>query len=257
MKYTEGGRAWQFLMRNPDYIVDWWIWAAGTPPPQGDPFPIRRQTREEEAAAAKWGILAWEDPLAGDGALSPFWQAAPTLEAVPVPGNPIFAELLETPGARLSGVRMSDGATVLKAEEGNASVQLRIADRDSFDFTCGVALVTPRVSTCGSGCAGRPICGHRGFERKEPRQRVPDWQLLLALDMSQAGDSAREIGNAIREREIEEAIRERKVNKAVRKKVSIPKDEWSDSALRAMARRRVEKAEWLMTEGYLKLAAGR
>lgn len=98
---------------------------------------------------------------------------------------------------------------------------------------------------------------HRGFERKEPRQRVPDWQLLLALDMSQAGDSAREIGNAIREREIEEAIRERKVNKAVRKTVSIPTGEWSDSALRAMARRRVEKAEWLMTEGYLKVAAGR
>ena len=87
---------------------------------------------------------------------------------------------------------------------------------------------------------------------------MPDWQLLLALDMSRAGDSAREIGKAIRAREIEEAIRERKVNKAVRKKGSIPKgEEWSDSALRAMARRRVEKAEWLMTEGYLELAAGR
>ena len=145
MKYTEGGRAWQFLLRNPEYIVDWWIWAAGRPPPQGDPFPIRTQTREEEKAAARWGVLAWEDPLAGDGALSPFWQAAPTLEAVAVPGNPIFTELLETPGARLSGVRMSDGATVLKAEEGNASVQLRIADGDSFDFTCGVALVIPRL----------------------------------------------------------------------------------------------------------------
>ena len=87
---------------------------------------------------------------------------------------------------------------------------------------------------------------------------MPDWQLLLALDMSQAGDNAREIGKAIRAREIEEAILERKADRAVPKKGSIPKgEEWSDSGLRAMARRRVEKAEWLMREGYLELAAGR
>ena len=143
MQYTGGGRAWQFLKKNPQYIVDWWMWAAGTPLPQGDPFPIRKQTREVEEAAAEWGILAWEDPLAGDGPLSPFWQAAPTLEAVPIPGNPVFAELAGTPGVRLSGVRMSDGVMVLKVERGKASVQLRFADADAVDLESGFGLVVP------------------------------------------------------------------------------------------------------------------
>ena len=140
---TAGKRAWQFLMRNPGYVMDWWMWGAGTPPPQGAPFPVRTQTASETEEAALWGLLAWEDPLAGSGTASPFWSVAPTLEAVSVPGNAVFAELLETPDARLTGLRLRDGAMVLKAERGDAAVQLRIADGESFDFSGGVALVIP------------------------------------------------------------------------------------------------------------------
>ena len=68
---------------------------------------------------------------------------------------------------------------------------------------------------------------------------MPDSELLLALDMFQAGRSEREIG------------------KALRKKTRIAKRTWPDSALRALARRRIEKGQWMMAEGYLELAAGR
>ena len=35
-------------------------------------------------AAAGWGLLAWEDPLAATGPASPFWAEASMLEAEPV-----------------------------------------------------------------------------------------------------------------------------------------------------------------------------
>lgn len=143
MKYTGGSRAWQFLKRNARYVVDWWMWSAGTALPRGEPFPILTQTREAEEAAGAWGLLAWEDPLVGNGPASPFWKAAPTLEAVPMPGNPVFAELFETPGVGLSGVRMSDGAMVVKVEQGAASVQLRFANADALDLESGFGLVVP------------------------------------------------------------------------------------------------------------------
>ena len=143
MNNTGGKRAWDFLRRNPDHIVDWCIWAFGTPPAQGEPFPIRQQT-PADLEAAKWGLLAWEDPLAEDGASSPFWADAPTLEAVPTPRSAIFAELLEQEGTRLEGLRLATGvAMILKVERGNAAVQLRIADADAFDIEGGAALITP------------------------------------------------------------------------------------------------------------------
>lgn len=143
MNNTGGKRAWDFVRRNPDHILDWCIWASETPPAQGEPFPIREQT-PADLEAAKWGLLAWKDPLAEDGPVSPFWADAPTLEAVPTSGNAIFAELLEQEGTRLEGLRLATGgAMILKVERGNAAVQLRIADADAFDAAGGAALITP------------------------------------------------------------------------------------------------------------------
>ena len=39
------------------------------------PFPVRIQ-RQADLDAARWGLLAWEDPDADD---SPFWSDAPML----------------------------------------------------------------------------------------------------------------------------------------------------------------------------------
>ncbi|MDE0407758.1 MAG: hypothetical protein OXN81_07840 [Alphaproteobacteria bacterium] len=137
MSNTGGARAWRFLKRNPRYIVEWWMSAAGVPPPRGKPLPIRTQT-QEDLKAARWGLLAWEDPLEDDGPASPFWRDAPVLDAIPVPGAPGVGDLDNEPGWRLSGLRLADGPVVLKVERGDAAVQMRIADGAGFDPAGGI-----------------------------------------------------------------------------------------------------------------------
>lgn len=134
-------RAWRFLRRNPAYIEAWQ--KAGSPvSEEPGPFPLRMQT-DTDREAENWGLLAWEDPLADDGPASPFWIEAPTLEAVPAPESPALCDLLGAPDAYLSGLRTEAGALILKAEQGEAAVQMRIADGDSFDPEGGVDLRLP------------------------------------------------------------------------------------------------------------------
>lgn len=143
MTNTEGSRAWQFLRRNPAYI-EAWRKAASPAPDEAAPFPLRAQTEADREATA-WGLLAWEDPLDEDGPASPFWAEAPTLEAMPVPESPALSELLKAPDVRLSGLRIDGGAVILKAEQGDAAMQMRIANGDGFDPEGGVDLRTPVV----------------------------------------------------------------------------------------------------------------
>jgi len=77
----------------------------------------------------------------------------------------------------------------------------------------------------------------RGVQSKEPRPRVPDWELLLALDWTWEGRSKREIGLALRPGSSVQGL-------------------WSDSELRSLAKRRIKKAEHMAKVGYLALAAG-
>ena len=140
MMNTGGGRAWRFLKRNPEYIEARGMTAPA--PREPAPFPLRAQT-EADLAAAAWGLLAWEDP-AKDGPFTPFWTEAPALEAVPSPSaSPAVAEIAKEPGWGLSGLRLADGAVVLKVECGDSAVQLRIADGAGFDTEGGVLVVTP------------------------------------------------------------------------------------------------------------------
>lgn len=136
---TGAKRAWDFLQRNPAYIVDWWKTAAGIPPAQGEPFPVHRRTAVDEAAA-RWGLLAWEDPLAERGPASPFWTVAPTLELVPSRGNRFFLELLDEPEVRLSAVSIEPGPVIVKVEKGDAATQLLIEDGSCFDAGGAYAL---------------------------------------------------------------------------------------------------------------------
>ena len=139
---AEAVRAWLFLKRNPDYIVEREN-AGGEPAPEESaPFPIRSQT-EADGKATSWGLLAWEDPFDEAGPASPFWADVPMLEAAPEPGAPALTDLLAAPGLRLSGLRLGDGALILKAERGEAAVQMRIADGKAFDPAGGIALRLP------------------------------------------------------------------------------------------------------------------
>ena len=134
--------AWRFLRRNPEYIASWRMAAAqGRRVPDGTAFPIREQT-EGDLQAAAWGLLAWEDPAAEADA-SPFWADVPVLEAEAAPRGPAVAEVLGAGGARLSGLRLLDGALILRVGRDGEAVQLRLADGGSFDPACGLVLKLP------------------------------------------------------------------------------------------------------------------
>lgn len=139
MKNTEGARAWRILRRNPRYIEAWRKAAPAPAPAETAPFPIRGQTAADLEAAA-WGLLAWEGPLTEGGPASPFWAEAPMVEgkAAP-PGEPALVEALRAPEAQLSGLRSDGGALILKAEQGDAAVQVRIPDGEAFDPSGGLA----------------------------------------------------------------------------------------------------------------------
>ena len=141
MSHTEALRAWEYLRRNPDYIAARRR-TASPAPEEPAPFPLRVQTAADRQAAA-WGLLAWEDPDDETGPASPFWADAPMLDAVPWPEAPALAKLLKEPEVRLSGLRLEDGAAILKVERGEGSVQIRIADGAAFDPAGGIALRLP------------------------------------------------------------------------------------------------------------------
>ena len=143
MSSTEGARAWKYLRRNPAYIEAQGM-TAEPAPEEPAPFPLRAQTAADREAAA-WGLLAWEDPHDEAGPASPFWADAPMLEASPSPQAPALAELLSEPVVRLSGLRLEDGAAIVKVEDGEGVVQIRIADGAGFDPAGGIDLRLPTV----------------------------------------------------------------------------------------------------------------
>ena len=112
------------------------------------PFPLRAQTPADLKAAA-WGVLAWENPLAANGPVSPFWAEAPMLEAEAVPPDatlpvPPLMALLRQCGARMSGLRLwPGGALILKIERDDAAMQVRLAGGDAFDADAGIVLRLP------------------------------------------------------------------------------------------------------------------
>lgn len=177
MPNTAGARAWQYLKCNPRYVEAWREAAAAPAPDEAAPFPLRAQTEADRAAAA-WGLLAWEDPVAGDGPASPFWAEAPMEEGeAAAPGGPGLVEALRAPEARLSGLRTGGGALILKVEQGGAVAQVRIADGAGFDPEGGLAFrltfglgLTTRLSHIGdlwALAAGRPKkAAGRGMTRR-------------------------------------------------------------------------------------------
>ena len=190
----DGVRAWQFLRRNRSYRT---AWLRRRPQPglaEPGPFAVRMQTATD-LAAARFGLLAWEDPFRDDGPASPFWAVAPMADAMARPGAVPLVALAAAGGASLAGLRAADGALVLKVERRGAAVQIRIRDGTRFPHGDGLALVREverieelwdragapapprgrgrgtRIASCSSrstailragACAGSPrICGAR------------------------------------------------------------------------------------------------
>ena len=120
-----GARAWQFLKRNDAYGEARLSLGAGAPGDEDAPFPIRRQSAADREAAG-FGLLAWEDPFAPAGPPSPFWSVAPMIEAAPAPAEgPGLAQMAHESGAALAGLRLADGALILKVERAGCGISRR------------------------------------------------------------------------------------------------------------------------------------
>ena len=140
------GRAWRRLMENSDYVADWRA-HAGPTIREAPPHVFRRQTATD-LKAARWNLLAWEDPYHPQWA-APFWADVPTVEARgagPGPsGKHCWPRLLLRARARYSGLRLLDGTLVLKVLRGRETGQVAVIDGAAFDpVLSGLEVRKPR-----------------------------------------------------------------------------------------------------------------
>ena len=155
-KGREPERAWRRLMENPDYVADWRA-SAGPTVREAPPYVIRRQT-VADLKAGRWNLLAWEDPYHPQWA--GFFRAdAPTVEArVANPGasgEHAWRRLVARAGARFSGLRLLDGALVLKVSRGRETGQIRVIDGEAFDpARSGLEVRMRKVARVRGGWAG-------------------------------------------------------------------------------------------------------
>ena len=121
------------MRRDPVYRRDWEA-HAGPPRFEDAGIPLRVQTEADLLAEGAWALLAWEDPGAAAWR-SPFWSGIPMLigEPDPEPLDPApLLGLLAEAGARVEGLRLLDGRFVLKAELGNALLQILVPSGRPF-----------------------------------------------------------------------------------------------------------------------------
>ena len=140
------GRAWRRLRENPDYVADWRA-SAGPTVREAPPHAFRRQT-EADLKAVRWNLLAWEDPWHPQWA-ELFWADVAMVEArVAEPGEHGWPRLLRRAGATFTGLRLLDGALVLKVWRGHETGQIRVIDGGAFDPAHGGLEVAMRQGVC-------------------------------------------------------------------------------------------------------------
>ena len=127
-------RVWRRLRENPDYVADWRA-SAGPTVREAPPYAFRRQT-DADLKAARWNLLAWEDPRHPQWA-ELFWADVAMVEARVVEAGPSgglsWHHLLRRAGATFTGLRLLDGALVLKVWRGRETGQIRVVDGGAFD----------------------------------------------------------------------------------------------------------------------------
>ena len=126
MATRDGVRAWQILRRLLAYREAWRRRAPQPGLPERAPFPVRLQT-VTDLAAARFGLLAWEDPFAAGGPASPFWKVVPMMPAAISAEATPLADADWSRGVALTGLRLLDGRLVLKLDSATAAMQFRVA----------------------------------------------------------------------------------------------------------------------------------
>ena len=134
-----GACAWACMRRDPGYRAACAA-LAGRVRFEAAPFPVRVQTRAD-LAAAEWGLAVWEDPDVEEWR-TPFLPGLPVLIAEPDPDpwpDPTtLLGLLGEAGARLEGLRLLNGRFVLKAELGDAVLQILVPSGRVFRTGDGI-----------------------------------------------------------------------------------------------------------------------
>ena len=123
---------WHALRSDPGYRADWRAHGGESAVVESAGLALRTQT-EADLEAARWGLLAWEDPR-GRSKFRPFWIDEKMLEAAVVePGDPV-GMMARATGMSVSGLRLLDGALVLKVHRGRRVEQIRVLEGDAFDM---------------------------------------------------------------------------------------------------------------------------
>ncbi len=158
--------AWALLRLDREYRAAWREHAARPRYEGGTAFPVRIGSGADRIAERDWSLLAFEDPE-GD-AVSAFFDT-PMLEGEgSSTATPLLA-MLEAAGARVEGLRLGDGALVLKVEAGDRAVQARIEDpapllagggvRLFHDWGLALPVAIARLGDLWSVCGGDPSTG--------------------------------------------------------------------------------------------------
>jgi len=151
----DGVRAWRFIRASKAYRD---AWARRRPQPglpERQPFPVRLRA-DADAAAMAWGMLALEDPHA-ERPLAPFWAGAGVAGGLLTHDMPPLLRLAEEGGAEVSGLRLDDGALMLRIEGGGRSRTVRLDGVGAFPEDAGLRLLLPRdVAAIDDVWAGAP-----------------------------------------------------------------------------------------------------
>ena len=138
MKPVDGAideaRAWRQRRADPDYVADWRA-HAGPPVEEAAPFPLRRQTAAD-LEAGRWKLLAWQDPRL-PARSTPFRADVPMIEARVVDpakdGGDSLSYIARNSGAAFAGLRLLDGALIVKVSRDGWAEQIRAKDAEAFD----------------------------------------------------------------------------------------------------------------------------
>ena len=140
-----GAHAWAYMRRDPDYRADWE--AHGAPPLYEDAgFPLRVQSAPSgPTCGPRRAGRCWPGRTRRrrrgarpSGRACRCWSASPTRSRgrhqAPAPLLPLLAAA----GARVEGLRLLDGRFVLKAELGNALLQIMVPSGRAFGPDDGI-----------------------------------------------------------------------------------------------------------------------
>ncbi len=125
---------WHSLRVNPDYKADWRAHGGAREVVETAGFVLRTQT-EADLEAARWGLLAWEDPRERSK-FSPFWVDEKMIGGAVVEATesaPPVTALARATGMHVSGLGLLDGALILKVKRWRRVEQVRLAEGESFD----------------------------------------------------------------------------------------------------------------------------